>query len=118
MVAVLGCAQIGPGVDSIEQRLLKMSDDPDPRVRFQLALTLGELRAPGKIQSLAQIARRDAADPWVRTAILSSVNQDAIDLFDALSADPGSPSSAMASLSRELTTVIGSRLDRGEIVRA
>lgn len=114
---MLAWSALGWSAEPLKQRLFNMADDPDPRVRFQLALTLGEIHAAGKIPALAKIARRDAADPWVRTAILSSVNQDAIDLFDALSADPGASSPAMASLTKDLATVIGSRSDAGDLER-
>ncbi len=62
----------------LKDALRAMADDPDPRVRFQLALSLGE--AP----VLAAVARRDAADPWVRAAILSSVGEGAVDLLPRL----------------------------------
>lgn len=48
--------------------------DSSARVRFQTALTLGEISGQQATNALAQIARRDAADPWIRTAILSSLN--------------------------------------------
>jgi putative heme-binding domain-containing protein len=69
---------------ALVEKLLSMADDPDPRVRFQLAFTLGDIQSPGKIGALAKIARQDCHDPWVRSAILSSVKDDSIDLFDAL----------------------------------
>ncbi len=49
---------------------------PDPRVRFQVAFTLGEMDDPdGDQRRSALIARRDADDPWIRTAVLSSVGR-------------------------------------------
>ncbi len=53
--------------------VLPLADDPDPRVRFQVALLLGETSDPRSVQALASIARRDGAQSWVRAAILSSV---------------------------------------------
>lgn len=52
--------------------LLALTNDPDSRVRYQLALTLGEFRDPAVGPALVALARRDVASPWHRAAILSS----------------------------------------------
>src|SRR5690606_10375747 len=52
----------------IEDQLLKMADDPDARVRFQAALSLGSIESDRKDSALARIAIQDADDKWVRTA--------------------------------------------------
>jgi putative membrane-bound dehydrogenase-like protein len=46
-----------------------LANDPTPQVRFQAAFSLAEFPT-----SLYQILRRDLADPWIQTAVLSSVN--------------------------------------------
>src|SRR5262249_34945540 len=46
---------------------------PDARVRFQLALVLGEVSDRDALKALTAIARRDLTDGWVRLAILSSL---------------------------------------------
>src|SRR5581483_12495491 len=51
------------------------ADDADARVRFQAAPSLGLLPDDAATQSLVRIARRDAADPWTRLAVLSSAAQ-------------------------------------------
>ncbi|MCP4785607.1 MAG: c-type cytochrome [Fuerstiella sp.] len=56
-------------------------DDPDPRVRLQLALTAGESRDPHMNQTLQQLADRDGSDEWMRAAILSSVSQSSSELL-------------------------------------
>ncbi len=53
---------------------MKLPDDLDARVRFQCALSLGELSGAKKIPPLAQIASRHCEDKWFRAAALSSVN--------------------------------------------
>ena len=50
-----------------------MVSDPDVLVRYQLAFSLGALAGIQPARSLAALAIRDGADPWSRTAILSSV---------------------------------------------
>ena len=71
----------------IRDRLAKMTDDGDVRVRYQLALSLGEFPGDAATQALARLARRDGADPWFRLAILSSSAERAGDLFRRLLAD-------------------------------
>lgn len=78
--------------ESLLGRVLELADDPAPRVRFQTAFSLGAVRGSQATAALARIARRDLADPWIRTAVLSSVSGRAADLFRTLFDD------------RELTT--------------
>jgi putative heme-binding domain-containing protein len=71
-------------------RVLAMASDPDPMVRLQLALSLGEAGADARvIPALAAIASRDASSIWTRAAVLSSVSGHSIALLDALSRQPG-----------------------------
>jgi putative membrane-bound dehydrogenase-like protein len=55
----------------------ELVDDPDPRVRLQLALTLGALDTPRRAEWLEAIARRDAGDPWITIAVLSAAAESA-----------------------------------------
>jgi HEAT repeat protein len=68
---------------------LKLVKDPDPSVRLQLAYTLGEWDDPRAAEALAAIALRDAKDPYVSAAVMSSVN--AKNLPGVLSAVSGNP---------------------------
>lgn len=56
------------------QRALALADDPDARVRFQCALTLGAMAEARVVPALAKIALRDASDRWTRAAVLSSIH--------------------------------------------
>jgi len=49
-----------------------MVADPDLRVRWQLAFSLGAVTGPAGTNALLRIATADAADPWFRFAILTS----------------------------------------------
>jgi len=51
--------------------ILANAGDEDARVRFQVALTLGEVDDPRVVTALSLIAGRDQEDPWVRIALLS-----------------------------------------------
>ncbi|PYV08476.1 MAG: hypothetical protein DMG07_25715, partial [Acidobacteria bacterium] len=76
-------------VDSepIRKRLLGMSDDPDTRVLFQLACTLGRLPAEQSFEPLWHIAHRHIDDPWFQIAVLSSAAENATRWFRAVLLD-------------------------------
>ncbi|HVS34945.1 MAG TPA: PVC-type heme-binding CxxCH protein [Gemmataceae bacterium] len=71
----------------IRDRLTKMTDDADLRVRYQLAFSLGECKGDEATQALARLAHHDGSDSWFRLAILSSSADRAGDLFRLLLAD-------------------------------
>ena len=73
---------------AVEQMLLSMVSDAEPRVRYQLAFTLGELTTPKRITALAELARRDSDDRWMRLAMLSSLAGDAAQMFQILFQSP------------------------------
>lgn len=99
--------------------LLGLATDSDPRVRFQLAFTLGELSSPRALDALATIAKRDATDPWIRTAVLSSVANSGDQLLERLLDDVKfAASTASLDLVRELAQVIGARGKTAEMERA
>ena len=54
-------------------QVLALADDPDPHVRFQTALSLGEVRDARVVPALARIVSQQAADRWTRAAVLSSL---------------------------------------------
>jgi len=62
-------------------RLAKMTDDTDLRVRYQLAFSLGEFQGEDVTRALMRLIRTDGKDAWFRLAILSSANGRAGDLF-------------------------------------
>src|SRR6185369_17204301 len=70
------------------------------------------------IDALAAIARRDAADPWIRTAVLSSVPDLSDLLFARLLADaPFVSTRAANELIRELSQIVGVRGQTPEMQR-
>ena len=84
----------------IEAPLLVLADDPEVRVRYQLAFSLGEWNAPPAGQALAQLAQRDAGDPQMLIAIMSSAPRHLGTMFDALFASPSEapPAAVVAQL--------------------
>jgi putative membrane-bound dehydrogenase-like protein len=69
--------------------LLALASDPDPMVRFRVALSLGDVTDGRAIPALASIAARDPADKWTRTAILSSIAGRTRPMIEALAAASG-----------------------------
>ena len=59
------------------EKVMTLAADADPRVRFQTALALGDSSDPRVGKMLLSIARRDAANHWIRAAVLSSCDATA-----------------------------------------
>ena len=55
------------------RKLRSSSDDPNAKVRFQLALSLGEWKQPAAGQALAKLAMKEADSPAMRGAVISSL---------------------------------------------
>ena len=66
------------------QKVFKLAGDENPRVRFRVALALGESRDRQVIDGLVRIARKDSGDRWIRNAVLSSSTELADRLFTRL----------------------------------
>ncbi len=102
----------------LRELLFKLVADPEARVRFQLAFTLGEITDARAIDALATIARRDAADSWIRAAVLSSMpNTSDRLLARLLSDDKFTSSSGATELIRELAQIVGVRGQTPEMQR-
>jgi len=73
----------------VADAILRLADDADAHVRFQVALALGDGDAPRAGEALARLARRDGNDPWMRAAVLSSAVPHVETLLLALLRDNG-----------------------------
>jgi putative membrane-bound dehydrogenase-like protein len=103
---------------ALARDVARLVDDPNVRVRFQLAFTLGEIRENLSLQGLATIARRDATDPWVRIAVLSSAVADPAGLLELLWSDRAFTATAGGiALLRPLAMVVGARARPAEAAR-
>ncbi|HVY68388.1 MAG TPA: PVC-type heme-binding CxxCH protein [Verrucomicrobiae bacterium] len=108
------------GVEDISaplwRRLRRLTDDPDPLTRYQLAFSLGYARYHGQPRLLAALARRDAGDARVREAILSSAANTGAELFNKLADDDKfAKTSGGRSLLMPLAQMIGARNRRPEV---
>ena len=109
--------------------LVAQAEDPAIRVRMQAALALGDRcrEEPEALDALGRIAAKDAADPWMRLAILSGLADSSlsfIPLCDAIPSESGraqlvTQAAAIVGVRRrapELVSLLGmvaSRVDRG-----
>jgi putative membrane-bound dehydrogenase-like protein len=104
-----------PQTKPLAAALLARSKDPDPRVRFQLAFTLGNWNDPRAKEVLAELAQERAADPWFRTAILSSTAAAPVDfLYLVLKRNPSWQEPGFVSA---LGSLVGARQQPPEIQR-
>ncbi|MFN9374278.1 MAG: PVC-type heme-binding CxxCH protein [Planctomycetaceae bacterium] len=100
----------------LRERVLALAEDGEPRVRMQVAFTLGSSAEPAAVGALASIARHDVADEFVRPAILSSVRDRAGKLLEALLGDRDWAASQLARpWLRQLARSVGARGDEAEL---
>ncbi|MDA7510852.1 c-type cytochrome [Verrucomicrobia bacterium] len=74
--------------ESLISRLAGMADDPDDRVRLQLAFTLGELGGDDVLASLVRLAKDGRDDPMMVAAIMSSAAEHFESLLESLLSIP------------------------------
>ena len=60
---------------AIAEKLISMGADPDSKVAFHQALSLGNTDNPDKLRTLARIAFNTPEDQWTRAATLSSIGK-------------------------------------------
>jgi putative heme-binding domain-containing protein len=93
----------------------KLTDDPDSQVRFQAAIALGELTGDDTVRDLAILLQRDADDPWLRLAVVSSVKDRELKLLgELLNVDRFTASDDGLATLRLLAGTIGARARAGE----
>jgi putative membrane-bound dehydrogenase-like protein len=69
-------------------KVAALARDPDARVRFQCALTLGESNDSAVIGPLVQIALAGGQDRWTRLAVLSSIGGRELEFLRQFAAAP------------------------------
>ena len=100
--------------DKLITKVTAMTDDPDPRVRLQLAMTLGETSDRRGVEALVGLALQHADDRWMPSAILSSANESAGALLARLLKTPDLTAGANSMFS-PLTATISGRRDTAQI---
>lgn len=100
--------RLAAGSTELRAKLVELTEDSDPCVRYQLAFSLGELPSDSsRHRALAAILRRDAGDPYVRLAVQSSLVEGAGMVLAELAADPalrsaGHSQEVIRSLARQI----------------
>lgn len=99
-------------------KLGHLVDDPELRVRCQLAFTLGEFAGEAHAKALAEIAKRDAEQSLIRVAILTSLPDGAGQVLTILSQDSTFRRSAAGRTTLEaLAQLIGVQLREDDVRR-
>ncbi len=104
-----------PHSKPVSEAVLGVASDPEPRVQFQLAFTLGKLSGDRQMNALSKIAAQHGSDPWFRIAILSSVHDSPAQFFQLLLAKKGSLDNV--DFFSQLASLIGGKHDPDEISR-
>lgn len=106
--------------EMLRQRVRGLADDSAVRVRLQAAfsLNLADSLSAADREAIIRIACRDAADPWVRIALMSGDPREMVHLIEALWRDSRfTASSTTTRLIQELAAAIGARRDPAEVNR-
>jgi putative membrane-bound dehydrogenase-like protein len=103
----------------LREAVVGLADDPDARLRYQVALSLGEWDSDATLAPLARIALSGADDRWTRLAVVSAVPKRAGALVATL-LPPGAPFAPQVTpgrlaLMQELAAVVGARRDGDEV---
>jgi putative membrane-bound dehydrogenase-like protein len=113
--------EYSPGSAKLRAAVAALADDPSPRVRFQLAFTLGAADSAETVTALARVARRDAGDRWTQTAVLSSIPGSGIGLLESLVKDADFlkiASEARLQLLSRLAALVGIKAGDDDLGRA
>lgn len=112
--------RLAEGHAGLVESVLARAADESARVRFQTAFTLGAITHGKALDGLASIAKRDGADEWTRTAVLSSVAERSDQLLARLLANGVAYAASVDGLLmlRDLTQIIGARGKPDEMQRA
>ena len=103
---------------SLFRKVLALAEDDDPKVRFRVALALGQVGDRRPISGLVRIAERDSRDRWTRNAVLSSSSEIADRLFVRLLESDGFVTKPEAGAWLEpLARTVGARNHASELRR-
>jgi len=83
------------GSSALAAAVLKLADDPEIRVRYQLAFSLGEWSDPRAGQTLVKIAMRDIDNGQMQTAVMSSAMPHARTMLDGVFTAGRAPTAAL-----------------------
>jgi putative membrane-bound dehydrogenase-like protein len=104
---------------AISNRLYSLAADPSLRVRYQLAFTVGGLRGPAKVPILGAVLGRDLDNPWLRAAVMSSLNDGGGEMLFQAAGDPRFVNGVAGPVFlRQLADMVGVQGRLDEVTRA
>src|SRR5712692_9618171 len=104
--------RLAEGLPKMATPLLAMASDPEIRVQFQLALTLGNVKDPRSLGALADLAANHRNDRWFRVAVLSSVGDSAAPFLQTMLAR------GVDEILPQLAALVGGRHNPAELPKA
>lgn len=96
-----------PSSPQLLDAVIALRGDPDPRVRLHVALALGASSDRRTLEALADIARLDGADRWVRAAVFSSLRDQAARFHEVFASAPSATPAARAAVMQDLGRLLG-----------
>jgi putative heme-binding domain-containing protein len=101
--------------NEITAQVSAMAKDESPKVRHQLAFTLGHVKNADRLAALATIAARDGADPWTQIAVLNATGRDAASLLVNLLADASAQAAVPSGFMTKLAGLVGTTGTENEL---
>ncbi|MCC5938930.1 MAG: c-type cytochrome [Lunatimonas sp.] len=96
-----------PQSAELTERLLTLSADADPKVRFQLLNTLGMVEGQAVAETRQQLLNKDLSDEWVQVAALSAAPDQVRTMLPSILGAFGAGTLERASLVRKLGRIAG-----------
>ena len=106
------------GNSMVRSKLMSLADDPDVRVRFQVALALSSDESTEATAILSKLALRDGHDSWFADGLLTSAKNRSGEILTALIGDDEFASQGNAlkiDLIKRIASVVGARGDIDEL---
>ena len=101
---------------SLAEALVKLGDDPDARLRFQLLCTLGPVESSSARTAREKLLARDIEDRWFQIAALSSASDGGPRMFKmAVSRLTDLHTDGRSDFFRQVSSVVGARQRNAEI---
>ncbi|MEX2121083.1 MAG: PVC-type heme-binding CxxCH protein [Pirellulales bacterium] len=114
---VLSEARLGRS-PRLRAAVLDLASDDDPRLRFQVALSLGLSQADDLVEPLAAVGLAGAGDPWTRLAVAASADRAGMllkTILDRLAARNMAAGEGELALVAQLARLVGARREPDEI---
>ena len=111
--------RIAAGVKVDVMHLERLINDPEEKVRLELATTLGYYDSPRAAKALGRLAVQESGNRFLKAAVMSSLNPE--NVFDVLSAAiqaPASSSSEAVSDLIEQAVAMGGKDTIGRVIQA